>query len=532
MNFERKQVATLKKMTSEIPIYPEKSMTSPEKKPLKTSSPKKPNRLDNIKQAQKALEYTVGIEDEEKLLAKKKAEARKKVSSKRSFKDRKSAAGWIEMFECTQNTIVAIVVVVVLVVATVAGVLLNQPKPVYIPPPSLAPTALPTFEFELPASVAMCNLARDLNIKFFDLVGWVCDPITRQPLMDYCKWKGIKCIKTWVVSINLYISLNKGSIPKSIASFRNLTYLNLNANSLNGSIPSTIGYLYKLTYLNLGSNHLTGTIPSSIAQISGLLYLDVSGNSLHSTIPTIIGALPGLAYVSFSNINALTGTIPSTFCRAALTHLDFTATSITCYADCLYKGQNTGFGTSSPCNFNVSARNLAMCDLANGLVTTSSRAGLRGWNCSSRTPQSDICSWSGVSCLGKVITDMNFNNNNHIVGTLSTSLGLINSLTVLHMSYINNLHGTIPTSIGLMYRLVRLSLYSTSISGTVPSTIGLLPNIADLQLFNNPSLSGSIPSQLCNHSLSSLTISSSNIKCYAKCLSSLSLRDLGTVNPC
>lgn len=533
MNFEKQQVAALKKMTSEIPVYPEKNATSFVKK--QASSPKKTNRLDNLQQAQKTLEHTVGIEDEEKIAARKKVEARKKVSSKKSFKERKSAAGWMEMFECTQNKVVALVVVTVLVVAIVAGILLNQPKPVVIPPPSYSPTAVPTFEFELPTSAAMCNLARDLDIKLFDLVGWVCDPITRQPIIDYCSWKGITCIKNWVVKINLYISLNKGTIPKSIASFRNLTYLNLNANSLNGSIPSTIGYLYKLTYLNLGANHFTGVIPTSIAKISMLRYLDVSDNSLHGSIPTVIGAISGLSYGSFSNIQSLIGTIPSTFCRNILSHLDFSGTSITCYSDCLYKGQNTGFGTSSPCNFNVTARNIAMCDLANGLMTSTSKIGLKGWNCSSRIPQSDICHWTGVSCLGKVITDMNFNiDRNYIVGTLSTSLGLLNSLTVLQMSYITNLHGTIPTSIGMMFRLIRLSLYETSLSGSIPSTIGLLSNLNDLQLFSNPLLLGSIPSQLCNHSLNSLSIYSSGIQCYARCLSTLdaTLVKVGTIVPC
>jgi len=171
-----------------------------------------------------------------------------------------------------------------------------------------------------------------------------------------------------------------------------------------------------------------------------------------------------------------------------------------------------------------------MCDL-----TASLNVKLTSWKCTNGIPVASVCSgststWTGVTCTSGDVTAIDIRSNS-LLGTLSSTIGLLTSLTLFRVGT-NDITGTIPTSLGYLVKLGRLGLGITSISGTVPTELGYLSQLYSLALDIN-SLTGTVPSSLCQLSaLTTLLISSSRFSCYASCLLTVTSFSYGNEFPC
>jgi hypothetical protein len=83
---------------------------------------------------------------------------------------------------------------------------------------------------------------------------------------------------------------------------------------------------------------------------------------------------------------------------------------------------------------------------------------------------------------------------NELTGSIPSELGLLNQLTTLHLSY-NQLTESLPSELGLLKQLNGLGLIYNQLTGSLPSELGLLKQLNGLHLYNND-LTGSIPSEL------------------------------------
>ncbi|KAI2505040.1 hypothetical protein MHU86_9396 [Fragilaria crotonensis] len=211
------------------------------------------------------------------------------------------------------------------------------------------------------------------------------------------------------------------------------------------TIPSEIGLLTQLTYLDVESNSLSSTIPSEIGLLTQLRKLDISRNALTSTIPSEIGLLTLLTELDFSN-NQLTGTIPSSLCSLTSLYgnIAFDDGEITC---------PTPFGIA--CNF-LYIRNVSKCrstfafDSDNGVTTTGS------------TIPSEIGLLTQLTYLDV--------ESNSLSSTIPSEIGLLTQLRKLDISR-NALTSTIPSEIGLLTLLTELDFSNNQLTGTIPSSL-------------------------------------------------------------
>lgn len=99
------------------------------------------------------------------------------------------------------------------------------------------------------------------------------------------------------------------------------------------------------------------------------------------------------------------------------------------------------------------------------------------------------CDWAGISCTNNIVTEIVFEENN-LVGTIPTELGLLSNLAVWGMER-GGLTGTIPTQVGLLTNLIFIDLDFNALTGSLSSELLSLTALTQLDL-NNNQLTGSI----------------------------------------
>ncbi|KZV33078.1 leucine-rich repeat receptor-like tyrosine-protein kinase-like [Dorcoceras hygrometricum] len=109
--------------------------------------------------------------------------------------------------------------------------------------------------------------------------------------------------------LNLAQNQLTGPLPPALGNLTNLRALYLQFNYFVGEIPAQITQLHKLQRLNLSRNSLNGVIPSSISRLGDLERLDLQGNNLSGSIPNSIGSLTSLIELQLGK-NHLSGLIP------------------------------------------------------------------------------------------------------------------------------------------------------------------------------------------------------------------------------
>lgn len=100
-----------------------------------------------------------------------------------------------------------------------------------------------------------------------------------------------------------------------------------------------------------------------------------------------------------------------------------------------------------------------------------------------------VSEWEGVVVSGDRVVSVSLINNN-LIGTIPSSIGDLNALTVLDLSG-NTLSGGIPATINSLTLLESLNLSSNNFTGTVP-LLNNLTNLSFCELYDN-SLSGAVP---------------------------------------
>ena len=78
-------------------------------------------------------------------------------------------------------------------------------------------------------------------------------------------------------------------------------------------------------------------------------------------------------------------------------------------------------------------------------------------------------------------------------GTMPVAVSNLTALQALVLSS-QGVNGSLPSELAAATSLTRVSVHDTSIAGTIPQPISLLMSLVRLELFNNPGLSGSLPS--------------------------------------
>lgn len=121
---------------------------------------------------------------------------------------------------------------------------------------------------------------------------------------------------------------------------------------------------------------------------------------------------------------------------------------------------------------------------------------------------SNECEWAGISCVNGCVTEIEFGTyhmlgsggtnlthllfaeENNLVGTIATEIGLLTDLLVWGMER-GRLSSTIPTEIGQLTNLIFIDLDYNQLTGTLTSELLTLGSLTQLDL-NNNRLSGNI----------------------------------------
>ena len=268
-----------------------------------------------------------------------------------------------------------------------------------------------------------------------------------------CGWAGVTCDAgiTTVLRVDLHNNNLVGTLPASLGSLSNLTYLDLSLNQLTGSIPTQLGSLTNLQQLFLQYNQLSGPIPAQLGSLANLQALDLSFNQLSSTIPAQFGDLIAIQDLEL-DANQLTGPIPAQF--DSLRNLLYLS---------LEQNQLSG----------------SIPDLSN--LTSLQFLGLS----SNQLSGSVTTQFGSLTALASLDLDSN---------QLSGSIPDLSTLAVLNFLGLssNQFSGPIPTWLGNLASLATLDLGSNQLSGAIPTQLGTLTNLEFLYLPSNQ-LVGAVP---------------------------------------
>ncbi|XP_073012660.1 LOW QUALITY PROTEIN: receptor-like protein EIX1 [Typha latifolia] len=325
---------------------------------------------------------------------------------------------------------------------------------------------------------------------------------------DCCRWRGVVCDNTTTRNI-LELNLGNpyqdwdnwtdyalsGEINPSLLALNHLSRLDLSNNNFFGvSIPEFIASFHNLTYLNLSNSKFGGKIPRQFGNLSKLHSLDLSGSVFIGTIPPYLGNLSSLQYLSLNDAFNDTS-IPNAdnlewvSQLASLEYLNFGEINLTNAVNWLHIINRLQFikvlllsYTSVPSIPNslsyVNFTGLTTLDLS------------YNWQLNTTLP-SWLWNLTNLSYLN--LEDCQFH------GKIPNALGNFTSLTYLDLGY-NNLEGPLPSWLWNLTNLSYLNLEGCLFHGKIPNAVGNLTSLTYLDLgYNN--LEGPLPRsiiKLCN----------------------------------
>ncbi|KAL3636551.1 LRR receptor-like serine/threonine-protein kinase rpk2 [Castilleja foliolosa] len=306
----------------------------------------------------------------------------------------------------------------------------------------------------------------------------------------------------------------EGRFPGNWGSCENLEMLNLAQNYYSGEIFKGFRNCKNLHFLDLSSNRLSGNISEEMS-VPCMNLFDISGNYLSGPIPKFSHEPCGpirtkygdslwpydssSAYISyFGHRNQMDLSLPlpedndsflvlhnfgSNSLNGPLPSMPIATERLgkqTIYAFLAGENKLTGY---FPGSF------FDKCNQARGIMVNISTNALSG----------QFPTDMAKACGSLMLLDAS---SNQISGTLSPSIGELNSLLVLNLSC-NPMQGPIPSSVAQMKNIKRLSLSGNNLTGSIPTSLGQLNSLEILELSSN-SLSGEIPNNIV--SLRNLTV--------------------------
>ncbi|XP_059638741.1 probable LRR receptor-like serine/threonine-protein kinase At3g47570 [Cornus florida] len=281
----------------------------------------------------------------------------------------------------------------------------------------------------------------------------------------------------------------EGVIPASIHHCRQLQYISLSRNEFTSSIPKELSTLSSLSELYLGRNKFHGTIPSFFGNMSGLKRLGLESNNFHGNIPNEIRNVPCLEVINFGG-NDLTGSIPPFLFNISSIqriHLDFNDLS-----------GNLPL-TSSTQLSNLKILSLGVNQLSGNIPSyLSNFSMLTALHLSSNQFTGTVP--TSLGCL-ESLTLLDLHDNQLTIEPRSHELSFLTSLTSLKSLEIldisnNPFHGILPDSFGnLSTSLLRFRASNCQLMGRIPEGIGSFTNLNYLILSCN-NFNGSIPSTI------------------------------------
>lgn len=233
----------------------------------------------------------------------------------------------------------------------------------------------------------------------------------------------------------------------------NITQLSLSDNGLSGSIPPEIGRLVHLEQLNLSDNAVTGLLPVEIGDLRNLEGLNLANTQLEGPLPAEMGNLRSLEVLDFSlpelHPSRIGGPIPP-----------------------------------------------EMGNLANLRTLVMSGTGLSG----PIPPE-----------LGNLANVRVFNlGANALSGSIPAEIGNLGNARDIQLAG-NRLTGPIPPELGNLRSVSTLGLDRNRLSGPVPPELGALGTLRQFLLAYNDDLSGRLPIELTDLSLSTFFWNSTDL---------------------
>jgi Leucine-rich repeat (LRR) protein len=178
----------------------------------------------------------------------------------------------------------------------------------------------------IPAGLANCATLVTLDLDNNQLTGDVPEALWTATQLQFLALQSNQLTGSLPATMSadlatLHIGNNQfgGNIPAAAVMLQVFTAEN---NQFSGAIPASLGDgMPLLQTLNLSGNHLSGAIPKSIASLRQLTFMDMSRNQLSGAIPAELGAMPVLSVLDLSS-NELSGAIPPELVKPNLNSLD------------------------------------------------------------------------------------------------------------------------------------------------------------------------------------------------------------------
>ncbi|XP_073222897.1 uncharacterized protein [Cicer arietinum] len=165
----------------------------------------------------------------------------------------------------------------------------------------------------------------------------------------HCKWNGVVCQSSRVVSISIPSSSLTGTLPLYLNSLENLTHIDLHNNSLTGPVPELVGFR-TLQTVNLGHNNFTlipegwfgwlqyntdlqtlnlsnnlnllrWLFPTELREFSLLHTLDLEATNLMGSLPSNMFDLFPSLHTIFLSHNNISGTLPPSLGKSKVRYL-------------------------------------------------------------------------------------------------------------------------------------------------------------------------------------------------------------------
>jgi Leucine-rich repeat (LRR) protein len=205
-----------------------------------------------------------------------------------------------------------------------------------------------------------------------------------------------------------------------------------------------------------------GASPADVTEI------DLNSNGLTGTLPVVLGDLVSLTLLDLSNNAGLTGSLPAALTGlAALDTFDYSTTGLCEPQESAFQTWISGITTYTP------SGNLCDIDCAGGeptltvsqaeceeLFTLYSSTGGASWTDNSNWLKDyDICTWYGVTCGVGTVTGLDLSGNS-LAGSLPATIDNLVNLTAINLSANAGLTGRLPDD------LINLSLTTLDFSTT------------------------------------------------------------------